>query len=144
MMQDFTPGYVELNGAQVYNEAAFRRFVRTDLTRARKLQRGLLLVLISVCRQPGRPIALSSRASSATLKGLATSMREVDFVGWFREGSVAAALLVSGAQSVDPAAVPGILARIRKAIEPHLPEASGALRIRVVRLGAARQSSLPS
>lgn len=142
MMLDSTPDYIAFDGAQVYNEAAFRRFLGTDLTRARKLHRSLLLVLISVCCQPGRPMALSHRASSATFKGLTASVREVDFVGWFRDGTVAAALLASGPAAIDAAAVPGIVARIRTAIEPRLSDTSGALRIRTVRLGAARPSSL--
>lgn len=138
MLLDSTPGYVPLPGAQVYNEAAFRRFLAADRARAVRLRRCLFLVLVSIRRQPGRSVRLPTVTATAVFRGLGASVREVDFVGWFREERVAAALLVQGPYSSSSSTAARIVARVRPAIEGRLPASLvSGLRVRVVRLGSA-------
>ncbi len=138
MFLDSTPDYDPFTGARVYNEAAFRQFLAADRARAERRRRCLFLILVSIRHEPTQPATLSTAVAASMFRGLSASVREVDFVGWFREGRVAAALLVPGPQSPDASAAATIAARVRQAIEAWLPAPlAGALRIRVYRLGAS-------
>lgn len=137
MFPHSTPGYDAASGAPVYNEAAFRQFLAADRARAERLHRCLFLVLVSIRQEPSRPPVLSTAVATSMFRGLSASVREVDFVGWFREGRVAAALLVQGPDSPEASAAATIAARVRCEVEAWLPsQLTGALRIRVCRLGA--------
>jgi len=139
MSVDPVPAYAGLRGArgaQVFNQTAFRHFLAFELTRARRRQRCLFLVLVALRERPGRSAVLRETATTAIFGGLCASAREVDFVGWFREAHVAAAVMVQGSQAPEPAATGQVAARARKAIEARLPPSFAArLRVRVVRLG---------
>ena len=72
---------------QAYNEAAFRHFLAVDRPRAERSQRFLYLVLVAVRQSPGRRAKLTDATAAALFRGLGASVREVDFVGWYREGT---------------------------------------------------------
>ena len=76
-----------------YNEAAFRYFLEADRKRVDRLERSIILLLVSVRREPGRSAPLKDATASALLAGLGAAVREVDFVGWYRHGRIAGAVL---------------------------------------------------
>ena len=95
-----TPAYSGFragNIGQAYNEAAFRYFLTVDRLRAQRSQRPLLLVLASLRERPGTSAWLTQNQTAIFFAALAASVREVDFVGWFREGRVPAAVLAHAA-----------------------------------------------
>ena len=97
---DMVPGYAGyVNGVAgtVYNEAAFRHFVRIELRRAARSSHCLLLVLVDLRDASGCRTALTPFAASRIFTVLGSSVREVDFVGWFRDERVAAAALIQRA-----------------------------------------------
>jgi hypothetical protein len=140
MTLDSTPVRAGFRGGHVchaYNEAAFRHFLAIERARAERSKRFLYLALVAILQSPGRRRAqLSVSTSSALLLGLGTSVREVDFVGWYREGQVAAAVLAQGPKAFDAKAAPVISGRIAAELKKHLSAAdSNNLSVRVVRLG---------
>jgi hypothetical protein len=121
--------------SQAYNEAAFRHFLALDRLRAARSMRSLLLVLVSV-RESGAPSTkIPATTAAALFDGLGECVREVDFVGWYREGYVAAAVLSQGIKALKE--VPHLIAeRMRHALRKRLSaNQSRNLRVRVVRLG---------
>ena len=136
MALDSTPAYSRFNGpiGRAYNEAAFRYFLAVDRLRANRSRRLLLLVLASVREAPGRSAQLSETTAAVIFAGLAASVREVDFVGWFYEGRVAGAVLAQGVGAADQRVAIGtrILATLRTSL-PRNP--SRNVRVRVIRLG---------
>lgn len=97
---DSIPGHTPFkSGAagRACNEAAFRHFLRIEQQRAARSGHCLLLVLVGVRARSGRHALLGAEAATAVFSALGESVREVDFVGWFREGRVAAAALVQRA-----------------------------------------------
>jgi predicted signal transduction protein with EAL and GGDEF domain len=67
---------------------------------------------------------------------LSASVREVDFVGWYREGHVAAAALAQGTKMIDGRAAALIGDRMVVELRKRLSASdSRNLRVRVVRLG---------
>ena len=132
---DVAPGYAAYRrGAtvDVHNEAAFRYFLAVERRRAEHAGRSVLLVLVSLRSAPGRTQRLTPRAASAIFAALGSSVREVDFVGWFRDGHVAAAALIQRGR--PQAAV--ISARITDTLKRELRDAGMSLRLRAVPLGA--------
>ena len=79
--------------AAVYNQAAFHYFVAHELKRSVRSARRLMLVLVRLRRRDGQHQRLSPGHAAQVFLALQTCVREVDLVGWHREGVVAAALL---------------------------------------------------
>ena len=131
----FRVGYT----GHAYGEAAFRYLLDADRKRAERSQRAIILLLVSVRREPGRCMPLNDATSAALLGGLAASIREVDFVGWFREGRVIGAVMPQ-----PPGTAPQLRAalaqRIVTVLEKALPvEVAQKLHVRVIQLDARVQ-----
>jgi len=131
------PGYCGYRGqvGQAYNEAAFRLFLAVDRWRAERSMRSVLLVLVTVRQRPGPSAKLTDGTAAALFGGLGACVREVDFMGWYREGHVAAAVLAQGVKASSD--VPHLIAnRVLPALRERLSaDQSRNLRVRVVRLG---------
>jgi hypothetical protein len=133
-----SPGYSGFLGGQIgqaYNEAAFRYFLAADRSRAERLQRSILLVLASLRQAPGRSVQLTHSTAAAMFAGLAAGVREVDFVGWYRHGRVAGAVLAQ-AVAISEEQIVSVGDRIVAAINEQIQDDRGTLvHLRVVRLG---------
>ena len=132
-----TPAYSGFRAGhigQAYNEAGFRYFLTVDRRRAQRSQRPLYLVLASLRERSGTSAELTSHQTAAFFSALAASVREVDFVGWFREGRVPAAVLAQAAGAAcDPAIISSrILATLKTSLPKHR---AGDARVRVVQMG---------
>jgi hypothetical protein len=138
---DPTPAYSEFLSGRVgpaYNEAAFRYFLSVDRSRARRTQRAVHLVLVALSTGNGRRATLTNGTATVIFEGLGASVREVDFVGWYQEGYVAAAVLAQGVKAPTDRMAPLIAARVRAELSKRLPlEQAGKLRVRAVRLGGS-------
>ena len=120
-------------GARAYNEAAFRHFLAIERRRAEYSNRSVLLVLVSLRSDNGR-VHMPEASATAILGGLAEAVREVDFVGWFREGRVAGAVLAQGSAG-DAHQL--MARRVRQILGNRLSsKQSNRLRVRIVQLSA--------
>jgi hypothetical protein len=133
------PGYSGLPGGlsrRAYNEAAFQYFLSVERRRAQGMQRSILLVLASIRMTPGHCEQLRHSTAAAMFAGLAAVVREVDFLGWYRQGRVAGAVLAQPAYLSDPQQVGLVGARILEAIRREIHDGRGQfVHVRVVRLG---------
>lgn len=127
----------EGRAGEVYNEEAFRHFLAIERVRAERSQRPLLLLLVGLHRCPKAGFQLSAGQSSALFSGLGECIRDVDFVGWYRERRVLGAVLSQGfsASSTDDAHSQ-ICRRVQDVLRGHLSDdLAERLRVRVVQLG---------
>jgi len=143
MAVESIPAYATLLGrriARVYNQAAFRHFLAVDRWRAERSSRSFLLILVTIRQSSDRGGKIADATAAALFRGLDACVREVDFIGWFREGRVAAAVLPQGLNASGDA--PHLVAaRLVPALRKRLPaEEAGKLRVRVVRLGNGMRS----
>jgi hypothetical protein len=125
---------LERNASGVYNEAAFRYFLARERRRAARSQLPLMLILVSGPRTVGGGNALSEHMP-AVFSALTACVREVDFVGWYRNGSIAAALLSVGGGVLQ---VPrqALRARVIRMLRQHVAgDETTGLRVRVIELG---------
>ena len=118
-----------------YNEIAFRHFLAIERRRAERARRQLLVVLVNLKMSRTSRAPLGPRMSGQIFKVLGNCVREVDFVGWHREGKVAGAVV--GLGSGAAANVQRLLAeRVGKALTSQISrDQVMQLRVRVVRLG---------
>jgi hypothetical protein len=123
-----------------YNEAAFRHLLTIERLRARRSVRRLLLVLVT-SRQPLRSGSrLTRRITSAVFEALGQSVREVDFVGWYREGAVPGAVLALKHGSAAYVRQQ-VLDRVTHLLGVRLPaQEATQLRVRVRSIGADTES----
>ena len=130
-------GYSPFQGGwagKAYNEHAFRHFLTIERTRANQSACSFLLVLVSFKRHPGSNIHIAPSVSAALFSGLGLCVREVDFVGWFREDRVAGAVLAQGETStIDLTRL--IRKRVTEVLCDRLPfDLRQRLQVRVVHL----------
>ena len=136
------PGSSARKNARAYNEVAFRHLLAADRRRAARTTRSLFLVLIGIRRSPGRCARLTNEAATIVFAGLSACVREIDLVGWYREGYVAAAVLP---QANEPSKTTAqlITDRITRRLASQLSERHARkLRVRVVRLGSTFPTSI--
>jgi hypothetical protein len=137
MALDVSPAYSAFECGTLgpaYNEVAFRHFLALERRRAERGRRALLLVLVNLKIDRRSRAPLGSRLSGQIFEVLGACVREVDFVGWHREGKVAGAVIAL--RMGAPAEVQGLLdERVGNALRMQLPKEQMQLRVRVVRLG---------
>ena len=97
--------------------------------------RSLYLALVTTRGMLRPDSTFSDAASAALFAGLRKSVREVDLVGWYREGRVAGAVLAQGADLTRDMQQ-RMAARLLESLKSSLPaNQAEQLRVRVVRLG---------
>ena len=118
---------------QAYNQTAFRHFLAIERRRAERSGRPLFLVLVALSGNPA-PNQLTGATAAAIFHALGETVREVDFVGWFREGAVAGAVLTQGGVMAAEPTRDVVAERVTRALQLHLPTPlARRLRVRVVR-----------
>ena len=131
------PGFVPVEGArrQAYNEVAFRHFLALEVKRAERSAHPLLLMLVKL-RKPlrNRP-ELATRLTASMFSVLDACVREVDFFGWYCEGTVAAVVFVPGGPVTDTIRVQ-LKDRVVGGLQKRLsPDEAAYLQVRVVEIG---------
>jgi hypothetical protein len=137
---DSSPGYTAYHGGaagRAHNEAAFRHFLNIELRRASASGHGVLLVLVAERDNTGRSIRIAPLAASKVFSALGASVREVDFVGWFKEGRIAAAVLVQRTTSTAEMRQQ-IAGRVMKTLKEERFPSAGVTRVRIVPLRGMR------
>ena len=142
MTLELAPGYSGFQGGstgQAYNEAAFKYFLDVDRRRVQRSKRSIVLVLVSVRPRAGRSAELPDDVAASVFAGLAAGVREVDFLGWYRQHRIVGAVLPQ-AGSVSSELRQLIANRIFASLKRFLrADVSAQLHVRVVRLGGKDQ-----
>ena len=129
-----TPAFVRIGDEvlHVYNEAAFRYFLSLERKRAARSVRQLLLMLVKLNNHADT--VAYPQTFARVFSALDACVREVDLVGWYREGVVAAALFAGNGPGVGTVRE-HVSARVLQRFRDTLPEEIAAqLRTRIVSL----------
>jgi hypothetical protein len=120
---------------QAYNEEAFRYLLGIERNRVERSHRSSLLVLVNLKKHPDRSAHLTPGVAAKIFAGLSLGVREVDFVGWYRENRIAGAVLAQGPEMPGPDVSRRIGQRITELVGEQLPvRVSDRLRVRLVHL----------
>jgi hypothetical protein len=127
---------------RAYDEEVFRYFLTLERKRAARSRRSFLLLLVSVEQQPGVSGPIPPVVAASIFSALRLSVREVDFIGWFREDHVAGAVLTQGAHPPAPDVSRRIGQRITETLCRRVPSGvAGRLQVRVLQLRPPQNSS---
>ncbi len=128
------PGRVLLGSPErcAHNQEAFRYFLDVECARAARRRTRVLVALVSVRgagAQLARPLAVD------IFCGLWNGLREIDVVGWVREGRRAGAILPTGTHWPSDEESRNIARRLQSAICATVPaDVADRVRVRVVPL----------
>ena len=127
---------------QAYNEEAFRYFLAVERKRAASSRRSFLLLLVSIKKRSGVSGPIRPVVATSIFSGLWLGVREVDFIGWFREGRVAGAVLTQGADPIAPDVSRRIGQRLTETLRRRVPgHMAHRVRVRVLQLRPIQNSS---
>ena len=123
---------------QAYNEEAFRHFLTIERKRSQRGHRSLLLLLVSLRKDSAASSHIPPAVAAKMFAGLTTCLREIDFVGWYRNERIAGAVLVQGGNPSDADVSQRIGERVTQALGAELsPSVASRLQVRVLhRVGA--------
>jgi hypothetical protein len=123
---------------QAYSEDAFRYFLGLERKRAERSGRSLLLLLADVAADSATGAAIPPALSAKLFSALNLCVRDVDFIGWYRDGRVAGAVLTQGAETPALEVSDEICKRVTDLLRERLPEhVARRLNVRVLQ---ARQT----
>jgi hypothetical protein len=105
--------------ADAYNEEAFQYFLEIERKRSELSNRPFLLMLVDFNKHPRIDAVTGEKLFSV----LSLSLRETDFIGWYREGRVAGAVLTQHGEADGDHLSELVRARIEGALRQLLPPA---------------------
>jgi hypothetical protein len=116
----------------VYDEKAFRHFLALERKRAEQSSRSFLLLLVSFKKDHRGSATVPASVAGHLFSALEACVREVDFIGWYRDGRVVAAVLTQGAEPPAGALRP-IADRVTGLLDRRLPaQLADRLHVRVI------------
>ena len=122
-----------------YNEEAFRYFLDVERRRSEISNRPFVLVLLNL-RAALSPNDIPPDPE-ALLAGLSHVVRETDFIGWFRDRSVAGAALTQHSETAVTDLTAAISRRVVRILADRLPpRLAHRVRVRVYQLSGATRN----
>jgi hypothetical protein len=111
-------GFVLRDGlGHAYNEEAFQYFLEIERKRSELSNRPFLLMLVDFKKHPRIDSVMADKLFSV----LSSCLRETDFLGWYREGRVAGAVLTQHGEPSRDDLSDGVHQRIGEALREALP-----------------------
>ena len=108
--------------AEAYNEEAFQYFLEIERKRSEISNRPFLLMLIESNRHPaGVYPEIDAVTAGKLFSILRRCVRETDFIGWYREGRVAGAVLTQDGEPDRDDLSEVVRSRVREALDKHFP-----------------------
>ena len=115
-----------------YNQEGFRYLLALEQQRAERSRRPLLVVLTSVRATPRR---IHAALAPKIFAGLWLATRETDFIGWYRDGQIAGAVLTQRGEVTSAEVSREIRSRVSDVLSEVVPRwARERLRVRVCQL----------
>ena len=106
---------------EAYQEGAFRHFLTIERKRAERSGRSMLLLLVEFKAGRDGEGLLEAPMTSKLFSALSGCVREIDFIGWYRTGRVAGAVLTQGPAAPDQDVSQQIGERVAQVLSERLP-----------------------
>ena len=116
----------------VYGEPAFHYFLDIERARFIRSARPCVLLRVDLKDQHGVPARLPQTLSERLFLGIAKSVRDTDFIGWYEDERVAGVVLTEIAEKQPDESIRRTVDRMRRRFETLFPvTVSSRLDIRV-------------
>jgi hypothetical protein len=127
-------GMASVEVPDAYNEEAFRYFLDIERRRSEILKRPFVLLLLDLKKSLDTP-----PPPEKLLSALALCVRETDFIGWYRDRSIAGAVLTQHTETAGPDLADAVSRRVVQVLAVRLPsELARRVRVRVYQLPGAK------
>jgi hypothetical protein len=110
---------------EAYNEEAFHYFLEIERKRTEISNRPFLLMLIEFTRHAGVNPEIDAVTAGKLFSVLSLCLRETDFIGWYREGRVAGAVLTQHGIGEREQLSEAVRRRVGAALEKLFPSGDG-------------------
>lgn len=127
---------VEDRAGLAYNEAAFRHFLAIERKRVQRSTRSFLLLLVTLNKSAGSMDGrITPDIAQRLFATLSLTLREVDFIGWYREERAIGAVLSQGEETPPQDASRTIATRMTGVLRENLPTwIAKRLQVRVLQI----------
>ncbi|HEY7292597.1 MAG TPA: hypothetical protein VH583_22360 [Vicinamibacterales bacterium] len=117
-----------------YGEETFRYLLGIERKRSERSSRPFFLLLVDLKRDDGSAALMEGEVAGNVFAGLSQALRETDFIGWYREGRVAGAVLAQHADSPDVRVALAVSQRVKDQICAHVPALAERVQTRIFQL----------
>ncbi|HEX7072300.1 MAG TPA: hypothetical protein VF190_15915 [Rhodothermales bacterium] len=125
--------------ARPYDEEALRYLLTVERERAARANRALLVILVGLKKRAATETRTGRDIGEQIFTALSAGVREVDFIGWYRQARIIGAVLAQGAPGPTNDATHRIVKRIADLLGDRLPASiTRNLRVKVLRLSPGR------
>lgn len=122
----------------VYNEEAFRYFLQVERKRATRSNSCFLLLLVDLKKDAQLNPGFDAPTSVKLFASMLPCLRETDFIGWYRQGRVASAVLTQVGETPGVEVSNLVACRLREALGQSLPSSvPERLQVRVYQVPAS-------
>jgi hypothetical protein len=91
-------GMTNSSQSGAYNQEAFRYLLESESKRSDRSGYFCQILLVYWTDAQGRDVRMNSHAAKTVMAALSRSLRETDYIGWYRDGHIAGAVLTVLAQ----------------------------------------------
>jgi hypothetical protein len=143
LVEDDRCGFALRDGtANAYNQEAFHYFLGIEQRRAEAGSRPLLMLLLEFEHENGVTPLIDARTARKLFAVLCRSLRDTDFVGWYRDGYLIGGVLTQPGHPSRVDLVQIVRERLAKSIERALPQNTAKrLRLRLYSLSPSVSGS---
>jgi hypothetical protein len=106
---------------EAYQEGAFRHFLTIERKRAERSGRSMLLLLVEFKAGRTDESLMEASVAARLFAALSGCVREIDFIGWYRSGRVAGAVLTQGPEAPGQDVSQQIGDRVAQTLSERLP-----------------------
>jgi len=86
-------GMASFSQSGVYNQEAFRYLLESESKRSERSGRFCQILLVHWTDAEGRIVQMDSHAAKRVIVAASRSLRETDYIGWYRDGRIIGAVL---------------------------------------------------
>jgi hypothetical protein len=126
--------------SHVYNEEAFRYFLEIERKRSQSSNRSFLLLLLDL-KKRSNGTDIDETTADRLFAALAKCLRETDFIGWYRAGSVVGAVLTQHSDAVGTDAQDTVRRRVVEIVSTRVSrDLARRIQVRVYQASSSNQA----
>jgi len=117
----------------ICQEETFRYLLKAEHQRAQRSGHGYYILLVYKTNDQGMVVRMDSYLANEVFNALARSLRETDYIGWYREGHIAGGVLTVVGQDCVGDVNERLQQRLKGIIQNNPDRKSGSFYIRLCR-----------
>jgi hypothetical protein len=131
-LKEAMKGMASISQSGAYNQEAFRYLLDSESKRSKRSGRFCQILLIFSTDAQGRIVQMDSYVAKTVMAALPRSLRETDYIGWYRDGHIVGAVLTVLVQETMAQVTAHLQPRLEEIIQAELGvEETSRLQIRV-------------